>query len=84
MRAPSKVRNNQLVKIQPIQRLTTGIEPTTALQEVTNVMKPVEGTYQATSLYSEHLIEEPCVGKLLAGFCGGCHSNKTTLNLNME
>ena len=49
MRAPSKVRNNQLVKIQPIQRLTTSIEPTIALQEVTNVMKPVEGTYQATT-----------------------------------
>jgi hypothetical protein len=32
-----------------MQSLTNSIEATTALQEVTNVMKPVEVTYQATT-----------------------------------
>jgi len=49
MSAPRKVRKNQLVKIRPMQSLTSSIEPTIALQEVTNVMKPVEGTYQAAT-----------------------------------
>ena len=35
----------QLVKIQPMQRLTTGIEAIIALREVTNVMKPIKATY---------------------------------------
>ena len=46
MSAPRKVRKNQSVRIRPMQSLTSSIEPTIALQEVTNVMKPVEGTYQ--------------------------------------
>ena len=45
MRAPSKVLNLQLVRIRSTQRLTTSVEPTIALQEVTNVVKPMEGTY---------------------------------------
>lgn len=45
MSAPRKVRKNQLVRIQPMQSLTNSIEATIALQEVTNVMKPVEATY---------------------------------------
>lgn len=49
MSAPRKVRKNQLVKIQPMQSLTSSIEATIASQEVTNVMKPVEVTYQATT-----------------------------------
>ena len=32
-----------------MQRLTNSIEPTTARQAVTNVVKPVEGTYQAAT-----------------------------------
>ena len=47
--APRKVRKNQSVRIRPMQSLTSSIEPTIALQEVTNVMKPVEGTYQAAT-----------------------------------
>jgi len=43
--APRKVRKIQLVKIQPMQRLTTNIEAIIALQEVTNVMKPIKATY---------------------------------------
>ena len=49
MSAPRKVRKIQSVKIRSMQSLTNGIEPTIALQEVTNVMKPVEGTYQAAT-----------------------------------
>ena len=49
MSAPRKVRKEQSVKIRPMQRLTISIEPTIALQEVTNVMKPVGGTYQAAT-----------------------------------
>ena len=49
MSAPRKVRKNQSVRIRPMQSLTSSIEPTIALQEVTNVMKPVEGTYQAAT-----------------------------------
>lgn len=47
MCAPSKAPNLQLVRIRPMQRLTTGMEPTIALQTVTDVVKPVEETYQA-------------------------------------
>ena len=43
------MRKNQLVRIQRVQRLTTSTEPTIALQEVTNVVKPMEGTYQAAT-----------------------------------
>ncbi len=49
MRAPSKARKFQSVKIRSMQRLTTSIEPTTVRQAVTNVVKPVEGTYQAAT-----------------------------------
>ena len=49
MSAPRKVRKNQLVKIQPMQSLTNSIEVTIALQEVTNVVKPIEVTYQAAT-----------------------------------
>ena len=49
MGAPRKVRKNQLVKIQPMQSLTNSIEVTIALQEVTNVVKPIEATYQAAT-----------------------------------
>ena len=42
-----KVRKNQPVKIRSMQRLTTSIEATTALKEVTSLMKPVGVTYQA-------------------------------------
>ena len=49
MRAPSKVRKVQVVKIHSMQSLTSNIEPTTARQAVTNVVKPVEGTYQAAT-----------------------------------
>ena len=43
------MRKNQSVRIRPMQRLTTSIEATIALQEVTNVMKPIEATYQAAT-----------------------------------
>ena len=46
---PRKARKEQLVKIQPMQRLTTSVEPTITSQAVTNVMKLIEGTYQATT-----------------------------------
>ena len=49
MRAPRKVHKIQSVKIRPMQRLTTSIEATIALHEVTSVMKPVEATYQAAT-----------------------------------
>jgi hypothetical protein len=49
MSAPRKVRKNQLVRIQPMQSLTNSIEATIALQEVTNVMKPIGATYQAAT-----------------------------------
>ena len=49
MRAPRKVHKEQSVKIRSIQSLTNSIEPTNALHEVTSVMKPLEGTYQATT-----------------------------------
>lgn len=49
MSAPSKAFNLQSVKIRSMQRLTNSIEPTTARQAVTNVVKPVEGTYQAAT-----------------------------------
>jgi hypothetical protein len=49
MSAPSKVRKNQSVRIRPMQSLTNSIEATIALQEVTNVMKLIEATYQATT-----------------------------------
>ena len=49
MSAPRKVRKIQLVRIRPMQSLTNSIEATIALQEVTNVVKPVEVTYQATT-----------------------------------
>ena len=48
-RAPRKVRKIQLVRIRPMQSLTNSIEATVALQEVTNVMKPIEATYQAAT-----------------------------------
>jgi len=49
MSAPSKALNLQSVRIRSMQRLTTGIEPTIALQTVTDAVKPVEGTYQAAT-----------------------------------
>ena len=49
MSAPRKVHKEQSVKIRSIQSITNSIEPTIALQEVTNVMKPIEGTYQAAT-----------------------------------
>ncbi len=49
MSAPSKAFNLQPVEIRPMQRLTPSIEPTIARQAVTNVVKPVEGTYQAAT-----------------------------------
>ena len=49
MSAPRKVRKIQSVRIRPMQSLTNSIEATIALQEVTNVVKPVEVTYQATT-----------------------------------
>ena len=39
----------QPVEIRSMQRLTPSIEPTIARQAVTNVVKPVEGTYQAAT-----------------------------------
>ena len=49
MSAPRDVRKIQSVRIRPMQSLTNSIEATIALQEVTNVVKPVEVTYQATT-----------------------------------
>jgi hypothetical protein len=49
MSAPREVRKNQPVKIRSMQRLTTSVEATTALKEVTNLMKPVGATYQAAT-----------------------------------
>ena len=49
MGAPSEAHNLQSVKIRSMQRLTTSIEPTIARQEVTNVVKPMGGTYQAAT-----------------------------------
>ena len=49
MSAPRKVRKIQSVRIRSMQSLTNSIEATIALQEVTNVMKPVEATYQAAT-----------------------------------
>jgi hypothetical protein len=49
MSAPRKVRKIQLVRIRPMQSLTNSIEATIALQEVTNVVKPIEATYQAAT-----------------------------------
>ncbi|OOY83879.1 hypothetical protein BOW14_12780 [Solemya velum gill symbiont] len=49
MSAPSKALNLQSVKIRSMQSLTNSIEPATARQAVTNVVKPVEGTYQAAT-----------------------------------
>ncbi|MSO14587.1 hypothetical protein h2es_1354 [Rickettsiales endosymbiont of Trichoplax sp. H2] len=49
MSAPRKVHKEQSVKIRSIQSLTNSIEPTIALHEVTSVMEPVEGTYQAAT-----------------------------------
>ena len=43
------MRKEQSVKIRSIQSLTNGIEPTIALHEVTSVMKPIGGTYQAAT-----------------------------------
>ncbi len=41
--------NLQSVRIRPMQSLTNSIEATIALQEVTNLMKPIEATYQAAT-----------------------------------
>lgn len=49
MSAPSKALNLQSVKIRSTQRLATRVEPTIARQEVTNVVKPIEGRYQAAT-----------------------------------
>ncbi len=49
MSAPSEVRKIQSVRIRSMQSLTNSIEATIALQEATNVMKPVEATYQAAT-----------------------------------
>jgi hypothetical protein len=49
MGAPRKVRKIQSVRIRSMQSLTNSIEATIALQEVTNVVKPIEATYQATT-----------------------------------
>ena len=49
MSAPSEARKVQVVKIHSMQSLTNSIEPTTAWQAVTNVVKLVEGTYQAAT-----------------------------------
>jgi len=49
MSAPSKALNVQPVKIRSAQRLATSVEPTAALQEVTNVVKPAEGRCQAAT-----------------------------------
>ena len=44
-----KALNLQSVRIRPMQSLTNSIEATIALQKVTNVMKPIEATYQAAT-----------------------------------
>ena len=49
MSAPREVSKIQSVRIRPMQSLTNSIEATIALQEVTNVVKPVEVTYQAAT-----------------------------------
>jgi hypothetical protein len=49
MSAPRKVLKEQSVRIRSIQSLTNSIEPTIALHEVTSVMKPIGGTYQAAT-----------------------------------
>ena len=49
MRAPSKALTFQSVKIRSMQSLTSSIEPTIAQQMVTDVVKPIEGTYQAVT-----------------------------------
>ena len=49
MSAPRKVRKIQSMRIRPMQSLTNSIEATIALQEVTNVMKLIEATYQAAT-----------------------------------
>jgi len=41
--------NLQSVRIRLMQSLTNSIEVTIALQEVTNVVKPIEATYQAAT-----------------------------------
>ncbi len=45
MGVPRKVHKNQSVRIRFMQSLTNSIEATITLQEVTNVMKPIEATY---------------------------------------
>ena len=49
MGAPRKAHSLQSVKIRSTQRLTTNVEPNIAWQEVTNVVKPMNGTYQAAT-----------------------------------
>jgi len=49
MGAPRKAHNLQSVKIRSTQRLTTSAEPNIERQEVTNVVKPVNGTYKAAT-----------------------------------
>lgn len=49
MSAPRKVHKEQSVRNRSIQSLTNSIEPTNALHEVTSVMKPLEGIYQAAT-----------------------------------
>jgi len=36
-------------------------------------------TLKFKSIKIASCIEEPCVGKPHAGFCGGCHSNETLI-----
>jgi len=47
--APRKVRKIQSVRIRSMKRLTISIESTIAWQAVTNVVKPMEETYQAAT-----------------------------------
>ena len=49
MRAPRKVRKNQLVQIQPMQRLAISIELNPTHQEVTNDVKLGGGTEQTAT-----------------------------------
>ena len=49
MRAPGEVRKNQLVEIQYGQRLTTSLEQTLTLREVTNWVKLEGRMYQAAT-----------------------------------
>ena len=49
MSAPRKARNKQSVRIRPMQRLTPSIELTIARHAETNVVKPMEGRYQAAT-----------------------------------